>query len=188
MDLKSEKSRARIQAKARRAGVDNPRAAAVGLIGNFPAQEFRGQVIGGIWPLSSEIDTRPLMKTLSEAGFSLALPCTPRAGKPLTFRTWQTGDRLKAGAYGTREPYADAPIVEPAIVLVPLLAFTQSGARLGYGGGYYDRTLAALRACNPAVFACGVGYAAQEAASLPLGPHDARLDGILTEQYFKRVI
>ena len=187
INIKSEKTRARIQAKARRAMVDDPRGAGVELIAKFPAADFRGQVIGGIWPLTGEIDTRPLMQALSAVGFSLALPCTPRVGKPLVFRTWRDGDKLKAGPYGTREPYSDVPFIAPDVVLVPLLAFTVSGARLGYGGGFYDRSLAELRAHNPAVFACGVGFAAQEAASLPTGPYDVRLDGILTEQYFKHV-
>jgi len=114
----------------------------------------------------------------------MALPCTPRKGHPLTFRSWTPDDALKAGPYGTREPYPEKDVVLPSLVLVPLLAFTKQGLRLGYGGGVYDRTLAKLKESGE-VFACGIAYAAQEAASLPVDKYDYPLDGILTDQYFK---
>ena len=186
LDASYQKSRARIQAKAQRANCAvTATASAVELIGHFPAAEFRGSIIGGIWPLQGEIDSRPLMTALSDAGFTLALPCTPRKGQPLTFRHWSIGQALKAGPYGTREPFPNAAPATPTCVLVPFLAFTERGERLGYGGGFYDRTLAALK-LNHAVFACGVGFAAQEAASLPTDDYDVLLDGVLTDRYFKR--
>ena len=117
-------------------------------------------------------------------GHELSLPCTPRKGYPLTFRSWTPDDHLKTGPYGTREPFPQTAEVTPNLVLVPLLAFTKYGERLGYGGGFYDRTLVKLKE-EAEVFACGIAYAAQEAASLPTDSFDQRLDGILTDQYFK---
>lgn len=186
-DLTHEKTRARLQAKQRRATVADRGAASIELIRHFPASIFQGQVIGGIWPLPAEVDTRPLLQALSEAGFTLALPRTPRKGKPLSFYHWAWEEPLRAGPYGTRQPAADAALLTPDIILVPLLAFTRGGARLGYGGGYYDRTLSALRLANPSVFACGVGFAAQEASDLPTDSYDQMLDAVLTEREFLRV-
>ena len=187
MDIAFQKTRARIQAKARRQEflrAGDAAASAVELMQHFPSNRFRGALIGGIWPLPGELDIRPLMTALAEQGHSLSLPCTPRKGRPLIFRSWSPTQKLKAGPYGTSEPYPTQAEVWPSLVLVPLLAFTPSGDRLGYGGGFYDRTLAGLRAKQD-VFACGVAFAAQEAAHIPTGEHDVPLDGILTDQYFK---
>ena len=184
LNIDMEKSRARLQAKAIRAAAHDP-ASAVELITRLPAVKFRHlQVIGGFWPIQSEIDVRPMLRALEEMGHELALPCTPRTGKPLTFRRWAYGEDLKKGPHNTREPYAHKDEMFPDLVLVPLLAFTDQGERLGYGGGFYDRTLARLRETKD-VFACGVAYAAQEADNLPIGPYDAPLSGMLTEKYFK---
>ena len=187
MDIAFQKTRARIQARARRQQFSrsgDSRASAIELMQYFPCKRFRGQLVGGIWPLQGEIDVRPLMSALDEQVFRLSLPCTPRKGQPLTFRSWLPNDPLKAGPYGTREPYPVKPEVFPVLVFVPLLAFTPSGERLGYGGGFYDRTLASLRERQD-IFACGVAFAAQEAAHIPMDEHDVLLDGILTDQYFK---
>jgi len=183
MDIKTQKSRARIQAKQRRVEAESA-FGPIQLLEHVPASIFKGHIIGGYWPLSGELDIRPLLQACHEAGHILALPCTPRKGHPLTFRKWKPTHTLKAGPYGTREPYPEQPEIHPTLVLVPLLAFTQYGERLGYGGGFYDRTLSALKIHHD-VFACGVAYAAQEAATLPTDEHDQRLDGILTESYFK---
>ena len=183
LNLDMEKSRARLQGKAVRAAAHDP-GKAVELIQRFPAARFKGAVIGGFWPIQTEIDIRPLMKALEDMGHVLALPCTPRPGKPLTFRHWACGEDLKRGPHNTREPFPEREEIFPDLVLVPLLAFTQRGERLGYGGGFYDRTLARLRE-KKQVFACGVAYCAQEADHLPIGPYDAPLSGMLTEDYFK---
>ena len=188
MDIKTQKSRARLQAKQKRAHAHNTLGhsfeGGLALIEHFPAIQFRGAIIGGYWPLPGEIDVRPLLGICHEAGHALSLPTTLRKGYPLTFRRWKPDHRLKSGPYNTKEPYPEQPEVKPSLVLVPLLAFTQYGERLGYGGGFYDRTLAALKAHHD-IFACGVAYAGQEAASLPTDEHDHRLDGILTQAYFK---
>ena len=183
MDIKTQKTRARLQAKRRRAEADTP-LGAIQLLEHVPANVFKGCVIGGYWPLPGELDIRPLLKACHAQGHELALPCTPRKGYPLIFRAWTPDDSLKAGPYGTREPFPEKKEILPNLVLVPLLAFTQHGERLGYGGGFYDRTLAALKE-HAEVFACGIAYAAQEAATLPTDKYDQRLDGILTDKYFK---
>lgn len=173
-----------MQAKQRRTKVHNV-LAAIQLIEHVPAAVFKDAVIGGYWPLLGELDIRPLLQACRAQGHGLALPCTPRKGKPLTFREWTPSDDLKAGPYGTREPYPEQAEVKPTLILVPLLAFTQHGERLGYGGGFYDRTLASLKELGE-VFACGIAYAGQEAATLPVDEFDVPLDGILTDEYFKK--
>ncbi len=183
MNINLQKSRVRLQAKQARAAAHDPGAGAE-LIRHFPAPRFRGAVIGGFWPLPGEIDLRPLMQAMRNSGFELSLPCTVRKGHPLVFRKWAEGDELRLRQYGLREPYQNQPQAYPTLVLVPLLAFTKHGERLGYGGGYYDRTLTDLKARQD-VFACGVAYAGQEAASLPTDEFDHQLDGMLTEHYFK---
>lgn len=183
MDIKSQKARARLQAKAKRREAINP-GASIELIRNFPALRFRGTVISGFWPIGDEIDVRPLLDALQSMGHTLALPCTPRVGHPLILRRWASTDRLKKGAFNTREPLSSAPEIRPDVVLLPLLAFTASGMRLGYGGGFYDRTLAKLKSEGD-VFACGIAYAAQEAAHLPTDAYDHPLDGMLTEKEFR---
>jgi len=183
MTIAIEKSRARLQAKQRRLKAHHP-ARALELLAHYPALKFHGLTIGGIWPLPGEIDTRPLQNNLAAMGETLSLPCTPKKGHPLTFRAWSPGDKLKVGPYQTREPYPDQAVIYPDLVFVPLLAFTRRGERLGYGGGFYDRTLQALRQRGE-VFACGIAYNAQEAVTLPTDKYDVRLDAILTETGFR---
>ena len=144
----------------------------------------RSGIVAGYLPLQSEIDARPLMRALADAGHKLALPCIKRKEHPLEFRRYRFGDKLRGGAYNTREPLRGAELVEPDIVLLPLLAFARNGMRLGYGGGFYDRTLADLRSKKP-IFACGLAYAGQEVPVLPTDEYDQKLDGILTETEFR---
>jgi 5-formyltetrahydrofolate cyclo-ligase len=117
---------------------------------------------------------------LAEAGAQLALPAVAGRGKPLIMRAFVFGEPLAPGVWGIREPRHDAPQVDPDIVIVPLLAFDRNGHRIGYGAGYYDMTIAALRA-KKAVVAVGIAFAAQEIANVPTTPRDARLDLVLTE-------
>lgn len=132
--------------------------------------------IACVWPLAHEVDLRPLCHALAQAGATVVLPQTPPRGAPLVFRQWVPTSTMLAGRFGTH--YPDGPIMEPRIVLVPLLGFDRTGNRLGYGGGYYDRTLAALP------HAASIGYApsTQEVAQLPCGPHDKPLSCIVTEK------
>jgi 5-formyltetrahydrofolate cyclo-ligase len=133
-------------------------------------------VIAGYWPIGSEIDPRPAMHLLHASGAQLALPEATPPGNPLIFRLWSDGDPLLPGRFGTRHPAG--PPVTPNLLLVPLLAFDHRGHRLGYGGGYYDRTLVAL----PQATAIGCAYAAQQVDDLPAAPHDAPLHAIATER------
>jgi len=94
-------------------------------------------------------------------------------------------EALKHGPYGTREPHAHVSEISPTLVLLPLLAFSPDGKRLGYGGGFYDRTISGLRERSE-VFACGTAYAGQETSDIPTDQYDQRLDGILTEDYFRK--
>lgn len=139
-----------------------------------------GEVVAGYWPMGDEIDPRPLMAELARRGRNLALPVVAARGQALTFRAWSPGDRLEPGPHGTAHPIAGAAERIPDLLLVPLLAFDRAGFRLGYGGGYYDRTLETLRA-RAQVKAIGLAFAAQEVAIIPRDGHDQRLDGILTE-------
>jgi 5-formyltetrahydrofolate cyclo-ligase len=139
-------------------------------------------IVAGYWPVRDEADPRGLMKAL---GTPLALPRIDAKHKALSFREWREPDALVDNHHGIPEPRADAKIVTPDVVLVPLLAFDAHGHRLGYGGGYFDRTLEALRA-NRKVLAVGIAYAGQEVAALPAEPHDHALDMIVTETGIRR--
>ena len=139
-----------------------------------------GAFVSAYVPVRDELDPRPLLHALVERGMVAAMPCVVGEGQPLLFRQWNTGAALVPRTFGLSEPADNAPVVEPDLLLVPLLAFDRSGHRLGYGRGYYDRTLAALRAQRP-IAAVGLAFAAQEVLSLPAGIHDQRLDWIVTE-------
>jgi 5-formyltetrahydrofolate cyclo-ligase len=147
----------------------------------FPLAVGPQTIVSGFMPMKSEINPLPLMRKLAEAGAALALPVVAGRGEPLTMRAWQWGEPLGSGVWGIREPKPEAPQIDPDILLVPLLVFDRKGFRLGYGGGYYDRTIAGLRA-RKNVTAVGIAFAAQEVASVPVTPRDARLDLVLTER------
>jgi 5-formyltetrahydrofolate cyclo-ligase len=137
--------------------------------------------ISAYWPMGDELDVKPLLVALAAVGHVLGLPVMVARAQPLIFRRWQPGDVLFEGGFGTSIPGADQPELVPRILIVPLLAFDRGGYRLGYGGGYYDRTLAALRRAG-VVTAIGVAYAGQEVANVPRGPGDQPLDAIVTER------
>jgi 5-formyltetrahydrofolate cyclo-ligase len=139
-----------------------------------------GTVVAGYAPIRSEIDPLPLMRKLSGQGAQLALPAIVARDLPLKFRAWLAGDRLHRGPLGILEPSPAATEVIPDILLVPLAAFDRSGHRIGYGAGYYDRTLAQLRALKN-ITALGIAFAAQEIPTVSASAHDARLDLVLTE-------
>jgi 5-formyltetrahydrofolate cyclo-ligase len=130
--------------------------------------------------MRSEPDLDPLAHALHAAGRTLCLPAMQGRRSPLLFREWAPGRPLVPAGFGVREPSHDAPLVTPALLFVPLAAFDRAGGRVGYGGGFYDRTLAQLRAQGRAL-AVGVGFSAQEAAAIPREPTDEKLDMIVTE-------
>jgi len=134
--------------------------------------------------IGAEIDPRRhLAAWLVEQGWALALPCVEAEGGPMVFRHWTPGDALVRDEAGMNAPAPSNPIVEPDLVVTPLLAFDRDGRRLGQGGGYYDRALEALRARRE-VFVLGLGYLGQETHGLPVEAHDQRLDAILTESAY----
>lgn len=138
-------------------------------------------IIGAYLPIGSELDTVPLMAALAAAGHDLCLPVCLEKDAAVIFRRYQIGDALAADSMGIEAPLADAVSVRPTLVLLPLLGFDCAGMRLGRGGGYYDRTLAGLRADGP-VTACGMAYAMQMVDKCPSAPHDQALDMVMTEQ------
>lgn len=152
------------------------RAAALLPLDRLPAfQSFSGYVAQG-----SEIDPAALIARLAETGAEAALPAAASRDEALEFRLWDTRTALEPDAFGIPSPPLWSDVVMPDLVIAPLLAFDRRGGRLGQGAGHYDRTLANLRRTKP-VFVLGLAYAGQEVDSVPMEPHDQRLDAILTE-------
>jgi 5-formyltetrahydrofolate cyclo-ligase len=147
----------------------------------FPVAILRGAVVSGFMPMKSEINPLPLLKRLAAEGAKLALPVVPGRGKPLLMRTWEFGAPLEAGVWGISQPKADAPEIDPDILIVPLAAFDRAGHRIGYGAGYYYMTITRLRGIKP-VIALGIAFAVQEIPRVPATERDARLDLVLTER------
>jgi 5-formyltetrahydrofolate cyclo-ligase len=137
-------------------------------------------VVAGYHAIGEEADIDPLLTALHERGHPVGLPRVVAPAAPLQFHAWVPGDALDTGYRKIPEPAANAPVIEPDFLLVPLLAYDATGHRLGYGGGFYDRTLAALRAART-VLVIGIAYSDQRVDSLPAGDHDQRLDAVLTE-------
>jgi 5-formyltetrahydrofolate cyclo-ligase len=143
-----------------------------------------GATLSFYWPMGDEADPRVLATRLAARGHALALPVVAKKGAPLVFRLWREGDPLVVHAFGMHEPAPTAPEVTPDVLLVPLLAFDARGHRLGYGGGFYDRTLASLAA----KLAIGVAYAGQETGTLPIHERDHPLDMVVTELGVRRFV
>ncbi len=184
--LDERKRQARAAAKMARAeaAADDPVATGYALcervLGalSFPA----GCVVSAYWPIGSEIDPRPLMQRLHDDGHPIALPVITEDSAPLLFRAWRPEDPLEPAGFDTRVPLENQPELTPRILIVPMLAFDRSGHRLGYGGGFYDRTLARLRESGAGpVLAVGVAYTAQEVAEVPRDGSDQPVDWIVTE-------
>ncbi|MEI7790308.1 MAG: 5-formyltetrahydrofolate cyclo-ligase [Alphaproteobacteria bacterium] len=139
-----------------------------------------GTVVGGYHAHHDEADPALLLARLVEMGASIAFPRVIK-DQPLEFHLVPDGEVLEPGSFGIPEPLGHWPRAAPDVLLVPLLAFDAKGHRLGYGGGFYDRTLAALK-----IPAIGIAYAGQEADSIPHEAHDRTLDMVLTEQGIRR--
>lgn len=146
----------------------------------LPVEVTPGVVVAGYSPIRSEIDPLPLMQALAAQGARLALPAIASRGQSLRFRVWSANDRLVRGPLGILEPSPAAAEIIPDIVLVPLAAFDQTGHRIGYGAGHYDRTLAHLRKSRHST-AIGLAFAAQQVEAVPALQHDVPLDYVLTE-------
>lgn len=140
---------------------------------------YRGVPLAGYAQMRTEIDPTAAMQEASAHG-PVCLPVIQGAGQPLLFRSWTPDCPMIAGDFGAPVP-KQGDWITPEILIVPLVAFSRSGGRLGYGGGFYDRTLERLRAAKPTL-AIGFAYAAQEMPDIPLEPTDQPLDLIVTEQ------
>jgi 5-formyltetrahydrofolate cyclo-ligase len=148
------------------------------LVAEVPAQSNN---IAGYWPLGDELDCRPGLEALRAAGAVVALPVVAGQGQVLIFRQWSPGDALEPGPFGTAHPTLRAPLVAPHILLLPLIAFDKTGQRLGYGAGYYDRTIGALRQ-NSQIVTIGIAYDEQEVDEVPADSHDQRMDAVITDR------
>lgn len=193
-DIDTEKSKLRADARANRDALASGlgAAAATGIAARFmsepelAARTGIGTVVSGYMAIGSEIDPATLMQKIAARGSRLCLPVVVSPGAPLLFRRWAKGDGMETGAHAIPVPGADAEELVPDLLLVPLLAFDRQGRRLGYGGGYYDRTIAALRA-EKEILAVGLAFSGQLRDDMPVGPHDAPLDWIVTESAALRV-
>ena len=179
------KRQLRAEAKARRAHLSvaerSAGAAAVATHGLGFLSPVGPAVVSGFLAIAEEIDPAPLLERLDREGWRVSLPVMLGKGQPLLFRAWSPGAPLRTVMWGIREPDDTAPTVEPDVVLVPLLAFDRGGHRLGYGGGFYDRTLRQLRQRKPVV-ALGLAFGAQEVDAVPHLDYDERLDWVLTPE------
>lgn len=185
-DIVAEKKALRALARARRAapGAEVAARASAGACAALLAclSPAPGAAVSGYWPMGGELDVRAALHGFAARGTRILLPVVVARAAPLAFRRWMPGDVLVPGGFGTSVPDPALPREDPAIILVPLLAFDARGFRLGYGGGYYDRTIAALRASNRGVRAVGVAFACQEVEQVPVEGFDQGLDAIATEQ------
>ena len=184
MDRTLLKRRLRSEAAARRACPDEKAAAACarGVADRLMRFGFpEGTAVSAYWPVKTELDIRPAMNALFSRGCRICLPVVVGRDKPLVFRRWTPETALTAGPYGTEQPDETAETVEPSVLLVPLLAFDRKGGRLGYGGGYYDRTVRELRRKNKDILVVGTAFSVQEIDSVPMEDADERLDAVVTE-------
>ena len=145
-----------------------------------------GRTVSAFMSFGEEIDVLPLIGRLAGEGWRTAMPVIEGPRRPLSFRAWKPGDPTIKGVWDIPRPADDADLVDPDVLIVPLLAFDPQGYRLGYGGGFYDRTLARLRAMKP-VIAVGVAYSAQEIGRAPRGEYDQPVDWVLTEKGPRRL-
>lgn len=139
--------------------------------------EARGTVFGLYWPFKGEFAIRPLLRELYDRGGCPALPHVAEAKQPLEFRQWHPEVQMEAGVYGIPVP-KDTPVVTPQVLIVPLVGFDSQGYRMGYGGGYYDRTIAA---CPHRPLLIGVGYELSRLDTIYPQPHDIAMDYVVTE-------
>ncbi|MEG9861203.1 MAG: 5-formyltetrahydrofolate cyclo-ligase [Parvularculales bacterium] len=189
--LENDRAQARTQARrlrkqaARRLGLSFGRASRL-LMHQFQnairMRQTMPSVVAGYWPIGYEIDPRPLMGWLASRGVGLALPVVIERDEPLMFRAWQKEDPLVPDSLGIMAPVQDAKTVVPHIILTPLLAFDDEGFRLGYGGGFYDRTLKELRRTRN-IEAVGLAFSAQYRGLPPREPYDEPLDMVVTERW-----
>lgn len=183
--LQNRKALLRQEALARRAAMGSEARAAASSAAAAQAPLLlspqAGRIVSLFAPFRDEIDTAPLAALLWSAGVEVALPVVVAREAPLAFRLWRPGDPLEPqGPFRIPTPGPDAPACVPDDLMVPFAAFDRQGYRIGYGAGFYDRTLAVLRA-HKAVRAFGYGFSCQEVEEVPREPHDEGVDGMITE-------
>ncbi len=187
--IDAEKQAARAAAKqARQQAFEAMAAGAPDRIARHFLEHFqleRGATVAAYLPIGTEVSPLPLIERLGSLGVVTALPVIIEPATPLVFARWSPGDGLRPASHGTQEPLRDKDRVEANILLVPLLAFDGQGRRLGYGGGFYDRTIGGLREARRPVLAIGLAFSAQEVEELPQDPYDQKLDGVVTELGFR---
>jgi 5-formyltetrahydrofolate cyclo-ligase len=180
--IEDAKAALRVRAKAQRAAIapaiksQAAIAAAAAFIEGVPLAPT--DIVAGYWPIREEFDCKPLLILLMDSMQPVCLPVVLGEGLPLDMRLWEQGAPLYPSGFGTLAPSEIAPKVQPDVVIMPLLGFDSQGTRLGYGGGFYDRTLAAMRK-RPRLI--GFAFAAQELPAIPREPHDQPLDVLITE-------
>ncbi|MFQ5439409.1 MAG: 5-formyltetrahydrofolate cyclo-ligase [Paracoccaceae bacterium] len=153
--------------------------AACAMLAQYLASLGTEGCVAGYMPIRTEINPLSVMRDLDAAGRVVCVPVIEAAGKPLLFSRWREGGAMTGGPFGATVP-ASADYVEPDIIVTPLVAFDRRGFRLGYGGGYYDRTLEKLRQ-KKRIIAIGFAYGAQELPTVPTEPTDQRLDAVVTQ-------
>lgn len=182
-DVSQQKKALRRRAKATRAAAFARHGSASGEAlarhGIGFADPIPGGFVSSFLAIGEEIDPMPLMRRLWAEGHRVGLPVMIGKGQPLVFRQWREGEPLGDVQWGIREPLASAAVIMPDVMLVPLLAFDARGYRLGYGGGFYDRSIAEIRAQKP-VLTIGLAYDELEVDAVPHTDYDERLDWVLT--------
>jgi len=185
MSIQEDKARLRTQALERRPALHE----ALPDAGKQACRHFLTQVgfpagaeISAYLPVKDEFDVMPFAYTAHAFGHRIGMPVVLGKGKPLQFREWTPDTVLETGTMGIPIPPADAALIMPRLLLVPLMAFDAQGYRLGYGGGFYDRTLATLRVLEPETLAVGVCFAGLEVEAVPHDNYDQPLDWIVTEE------
>lgn len=185
--FEDEKARLRLRAFEQRGAIaqadraDMAKMAANHFLESVPLGE--NQIVALYWPIRDEIDCKPLLTALMDSGQPVALPVVLGDEEPLELRLWEVGQPLYPSGFGTLAPAETAPVVEPDIVVIPLLAFDKLGTRLGYGKGYYDRTLAHL---SKKPLLVGYAFSGQELDFIPRENHDMPLDILVTEAGIKK--
>ena len=177
------KAALRVEALGRRAGLDEPARsdASRAIVAALLALPWRsGLTFAAYLPIRDEVDLTAAIAALDSRGHAVVLPAV--IGPGLAFRRYRPGDALVVGAFGTRFPAADAAELPPDVMLLPLAAFDRAGGRIGYGGGFYDRAVARLRADGVRPCLIGAAFSVQEVNSIPLEPHDVPLDLVATER------
>ncbi|MBV9567136.1 MAG: 5-formyltetrahydrofolate cyclo-ligase [Hyphomicrobiales bacterium] len=183
-EIRAEKATLRLAALARRDAfaLEARMAASKSFAMRGPAAlgDVGGALVSGFWPIRSELDPRWLMRELAAKGARLALPCI-EYGR-LVFRQFTFGEPLRKVGFGLSQPFAEATLVDPEVMLVPLAAFDRDCGRIGYGKGYYDGAIERLAGKAKPPRTLGLAFACQEVEKVPLEPHDQRLEGVLTER------